>query len=155
MCEKNVTSYTQTVKYEIDKTSLFLGVKSSQVFDSFNFGITVEQYHVLDAVYHNRDICQRDIAKLILKDRSNTGRILNILEEKGLIERKADFKENKLVKKVYITQKGIETVDYIFPIIREYYLTAMEDISEEELSTLRKILQKLCACLSKNISMQI
>lgn len=155
MNEKNVNSYTETVKYEIDKTSVYLNAKSSQIFDSFNFGITVEQYHVLDAVYHHKDICQRDIAKIILKDRSNTGRLLNILEEKGLIVRTIDTKENKLIKRVSITEKGIATIDHIFPIIKEYYIAAMSDITEEELSTLRTILRKLCLCLSKNTVMQI
>lgn len=155
MGEKDVKSYAETVKYEIDKSSVYLNAKSSQIFDSFNFGITIEQFHVLDTVYHGKDVCQRDIAKIILKDRSNTGRILNILEDKGLITRQVDTKDNKLVKKVSISKKGAELVEYIFPIIREYYLSAMSDITEEELSTLRRILRKLCACLSKNTNMQI
>lgn len=155
MSEKNINTYTESVKYEIDKTSVYLGAKSSQIFDSFNFGITVEQFHVLDAVYNNKEICQRAIAKIILKDRSNTGRLLNILEEKGLIARRATTKDNKLVKIVSITEKGIDKINYIFPIIKEYYIAAMSDITEEELSTLRTILRKLCTCLSKNTPMQI
>ncbi len=155
MGEKDIRAYTETVKYEIDKTSVYLGAKSSQIFDSFNFGLTVEQYHILDTVYHHKDICQRDIAKLMLKDRSNTGRILNILEEKGLIERRLDTKGKKMVKKVTITDKGIETVDKIFPVLRKYYLAALTEVTEEELATLRRILRKLCDSLSKNTQMQI
>ena len=155
MSIKRLKAYTDTVKYEIDKASVYLGAKSSQIFDSFNFGITVEQYYILDTVYHNRNICQRDIAKLMLKDRSNTGRFLNILEEKGLIKRQLDIKGKKMVKMVSITQEGIETVERIHPILHEYYIRALDGISLEEIETVKTILQKICITLSKNTSMQI
>ena len=155
MSINKLKAYTDTIKYEIDKSSVYLGAKCSQIFDSFNFGITVEQYYILDTVYHNPNICQRDIAKLMLKDRSNTGRFLNILEEKGLISRQLDTKGKKMVKKVMITQKGIETVERIHPVLLDYYMHALEGITQEEIDTVKIILQKLCTTLSKNTSMQI
>lgn len=50
-------------------------------------GISGECFAALDTISCNKGICQRDLAKLILKDRANTGRILNSLEEKGFIKR--------------------------------------------------------------------
>ncbi len=155
MGEKSVNAYTETIKYEIDKTSVYLGAKSSQIFDSFNFGITSEQYHILDTVYHNNGICQRDIAKLLLKDRSNTGRILSILEEKALVKRTIDTKGKKMVKKVSITEKGKDLVDHIFPVLKGYYSIVLVDVTEEELVALRATLRKLCSALSKITLMQI
>ena len=44
--------------------------------------------------------------KIILKDRPSTGRILNSLEEKRLIKRFADTKNNRLVRKMKLTEEG-------------------------------------------------
>lgn len=44
--------------------------------------VTPDEFYALDAIMLNEGICQRELAKLILKDRPNTGRILDSLEKK-------------------------------------------------------------------------
>ena len=58
---------------------------------------------------------------MILKDRANTGRILDNLERQGLITRFIDTKNNRLVKKMGITEKGLNELNAINNKIRTYF----------------------------------
>ena len=79
--------YTDTLFYQIELTAKYCKLLGQQVFEKYNTGITVEEFAVLDTVLCNGELCQRDVAKLILKDRANTGKLLDTLEKKGLIIR--------------------------------------------------------------------
>ena len=60
----------------------------------------------MDTLSVNDDLCQRDLAKIILKDRANTGKLLDSLEVKGFIERELAVKNNRPVKIIKITEAG-------------------------------------------------
>ena len=135
--KKQVQSFKEGIGYLIDKTAVYLKVYGSQFFNSKNFGITLEQFIALVALFENDNICQRDLSKLILKDRSNTSRILNILEEKGLVERAIDTKQKRLVKKVCLTQKGRNLILEIGPEIKEAYQKLIAGISDEEMAVIK------------------
>lgn len=153
--EKDVCHYVDSIFYAMEQTVTYLGVKGAQFFNQINIGVTVDQFAVLDAIYTNNDICQRDLSKLILKDRSNTGRILNILEKNGFITREIETRGKRLVKKVYITAKGKSIIDDNHEKLKNAFENIFEDISEEEFSNLRLTLSKIRNGLSKNTNMQI
>lgn len=155
MKEKEIKHYVQSLIYLIELTFIYARVKGAQFFNELNMGVTIDQFTALDAIYCNNDICQRDLSKIILKDRSNTGRILNILEEKEFIKRAIETKGKRLVKKIYITNKGKNLVEESIPKLSQAFLHVFEDISEEEFSTLRKTLGKMKDSLSKTTSIQI
>ena len=100
--------FTETIFYQIELTAKYTKMLGQQVFEKFNVDLTIEEFSVLDVLVCSDRLCQRDLAKLILKDRANTGKLLDSLEKKGLIERKLSIKNNRPVKFVKITPKGIE-----------------------------------------------
>ena len=113
MEDKLVKHFTDSIYYELEKTARVLRLLGVQMFEKIDAGLGGDEHAALDTISCNPNICQRDLAKLILKDRDNTGKIINSLEEKKLIERCIDTKNNRLVKKVKITEKGEETLAYI------------------------------------------
>lgn len=147
--------YIDSIVYSLEQTVIYFRIKGAQFFNQLDLGITIDQFTALDAIYTSNDICQRDLSKIILKDRSNTGRILNILEENGFIKRTAETKSNRLVKKIHITEKGKKTVEESIPKLSKAFFQVFEDVSEEEFETLRKTLDKLKTSLSKTTSIQI
>lgn len=155
MKEQESCHYTESIIYSMEQTVIYFRVKGAQFFNELNIGVTIDQFVTLDAIYCNNDICQRDLSKLILKDRSNTGRILNILEEKGFVKREIETKGKRLVKKVYITDKGKKVIEEYQPKLRNAFSKIFDDVSEEEFATLRNILAKLKNSLSKTTSIQI
>lgn len=91
--------YTDSIYYDIELTARIMKLLGTQVFENLKIGITPEEHAALDTIFCHPGICQRDLAKLILKDRANTGRILHSLESKNLITRTIDMKNNRLIKK--------------------------------------------------------
>lgn len=155
MKETHVKHYFESVLYLMEQTIIYTRVKGAQFFNQLDMGVTIDQFVALDAIYANENICQRDLSKLILKDRSNTGRILNILEENGFIKREVETKGKRLVKKIYITQKGKDLVEKSIPRLHAAFHQLFEEVTEEEFTALRQIVTKIKDSLSKTTTIQI
>lgn len=155
MKEKDPSHYVESILYTMEQTVVYTKIKAAQIISELNLDVTIDQFAALDAVYANDDICQRDLSKIILKDRSNTGRILNIVEEKGFIKRSVETKGKRLVKKIYITDKGKKLIEENLPKIKIEFSKVFENISEEEFIELRKISTKMKDDLSKITNIQI
>ncbi len=155
MGQEKVKHGTDSVLYAMEQTVVYFRLKGAQVFNELDLGITCDQFFTLETLSYNEGICQRDLSKLILKDRSNTGRILNILEEKELIRRNVEMKGKRIVKMIYITDAGKKIVSDCFPKLKEAFHTVTEGISEDDLKHLRQTLSKLRDGLSKITSIQI
>lgn len=155
MGEKDIKHYIDTLIHLVEKTYIYARIKGAQFFKELDIDVTIDQFIALDAIYCNKDICQRDLSKIILKDRSNTGRILNILEEKGFIKREIETKGKRMVKKVYITGKGKNLIEEYIPKLCFAFIEIFDEMSEEELTILRAHLEMMRACLSKTTSIQI
>lgn len=152
---EDVKNYTESIYYELQQTAKFCKTLGVQLFEKIQLGITSEEYSILDTLMCNENICQRDLAKLILRDRANTGRILKSLERKKLIKRFVDIKNNRLVRKMEITNSGKnlwqEATTKIRPIIAE----CVEKVSRHEIENLRKSLKKMREKLSDMVEFQI
>ena len=120
--------FTNTIFYQIELTAKYCKLLGQQVFEKYDAGITVEEFSVLDTLSCNPQLCQRDLAKLILKDRANTGKLLDGLEKKGYIARKLSIKNNRPVKIVEITEKGIHKTEEVTSKIKPHMNAVKEKI---------------------------
>lgn len=153
--EKENCHYTESIIYLMEQVVVYFKIKGAQFASQLDMNITIDQFAVLDAIYCNDDICQRDLSKIVLKDRSNTGRILNILEDNGFIKRAVETKGKRLVKKIYITEQGKKVIEENHEKLRNGFHKIFEDVSQEEFDILRRTLNKLKDRLSKTTTIQI
>ncbi|MBP7212481.1 winged helix-turn-helix transcriptional regulator [bacterium] len=151
----NAEHFSESIFHDIIKTAICARIKGSQYFNKLNLGITFEQYIALDAISSTANICQRGLSKLILKDRSNTGRIVSILEEKGFVTRSIETKDNRLVKIISITEKGKEILRINNAIIRKDNEHTFDSIPQSDFDDLRRILKNIRKCIEKESTMQI
>lgn len=140
---KKLKHYTDTLNYELEKTARVMRILGIQLMEKLKIDLMLDEYVALDIVSCHQGICQRDLAKLIIKDRANTGRILNSLEEKGLITRFVDTKNNRLVRKMAITEKGYKVLISINKKIENYIAETKRIVSEDELDGLYSSLKKV------------
>ena len=126
-----------------------------QLFQKLNLPINLDEFVVLDTLLGHEGICQRDLAKLILKDRPSTGRLLNSLEEKGYIERFIDTKNNRLVRKMKLTPLGLKTTQEVTTIIRNYIEKLPKVLPDEEKLELMNSIKKFREGLEKEVEMKI
>lgn len=150
-----IMHYTDSIHYELGQTARLLKKMSLQLFSDLKISLSLDEFVTLDTVLINKGICQRGLAKIILKDRANTGRILDSLESKGLIERHADIKNNRLVKKTFITQKGKIEHNNINYILKTYMKDTIHKISPKEVEKVKNILKKFRLNLEKTVNINI
>ena len=147
--------FRDTIFYQIELTARYCKLLGAQAFEQFNAGITVEEFAILDTLLVKQELCQRDIAKLILKDRANTGKLLDGLEKKGFITRKLAMKNNRPVKLIEITENGIKHVEEATTQIRPHYKAVKEKIDNSNLSKLGELLIELRNVLDDILKIQI
>lgn len=147
--------YTDSIFYELEQTSRLMKQLTNQLFTKLEIGLTIDEYAALDTVSVNAGICQRDLAKLILKDRANTGRILDSLEQKGFITRFIDTKNNRLVKKMGITEKGLKELDTINKKVKQYLEGVTKDILDEDIAKVQETLKSFRLELEKLVEINI
>ena len=147
--------YTDSIHYELEQTSRMMKMLTNQLFSKLDISISLDEYIALDTVSVNAGICQRDLAKLILKDRANTGRILNSLEEKGYIERFVDTKNNRLVRKMRLTPEGREITTKVSKVLREYIEKLPKVLSENDKFEIMESLKRFREGLEQEVEMKI
>lgn len=111
-------SYTESFYYHIGLTARYLKLFASQLFEKLHADISFEDFIVMDLLNSEGAMCQRDLAKFLLKDRGNTGRILQNLEKKTYISINIESKGQRMTKMVYLTDKGFEYLNFISQKLR-------------------------------------
>lgn len=112
--------YTDSIYYQLEQTAKYCRFLGMQIFQKLNVSVTMDEFVTMDTILAHDGICQRDLAKLILKDRPSTGRILNSLEDKGYVERFVDTKNNRLVRKMTLTPEGRQETERVSVILKDY-----------------------------------
>ena len=147
--------FTDSLFYQMELTAKYCRSLGVQVFTKLNFPITVDEYSAMDVIMLHDGICQRELAKLILKDRAITGRILNTLEQKGYIERYDDTKNKRLVRKMIITDEGKKIFKKASDVLKEHLSSIPKILTDEEKETLKNTMKKLREGLKQEVEMKI
>ncbi len=151
----NELHYTDSIHYELEQTARVMRMLTTQLFEKLEIGLSMDEYAALDTIYCNHGICQRDLAKLIIKDRANTGRILNSLEQKGFITRFIDTKNNRLVKKMKVTDNGTRELKEITEKFHEYLGGVTQKFRAKEIDAVKESLKKFRLDLEQLVNMNI
>lgn len=100
---------TNTLLFHLEQTARVSRISAMHYFEENpNISISYNVFSIIDAIYLNPEIHQRDLAKLLLKDTANLSRDLEKLEKSGYVVRTVDLKANRIVKKILLTEKGLE-----------------------------------------------
>lgn len=155
MSEYKKRHYTDTLPYALHLTAKYYRALAIQIINEKENELTFDEIIALDTISENASICQRDLAKLILKDRANTGRLVENLEKKGFIERYNDTKNNRLVKKLKIADKGENKLIEVSKKFDKAQLIFTDIISDEEADKIMKKLTEIRNNINKILNMQI
>ncbi len=147
--------FTDTIFYEIELTAKYCKMMGAQIFEDIDAGVSVEEFSTLDTILCNPEICQRDLAKLILKDRANTGKILDNLENMGFIERELSVKNNRPVKISRLTPQGKQKVIEISEVLKPHTEMIKSQILNSDLKQLKSMLQEFRGVLNESLEIRI
>lgn len=93
------------IRYSISKLNYKMKRKVQNKLK--NYGITIEQWYILYFVYQNEGCNQKRLSEATDKDTGAMTRSLNVLENKGLIERKSSYQDKREFL-IYLTDKSKE-----------------------------------------------
>ncbi len=132
--------YENSLFYQINSTAKYFDKLFDQFFKELNLGITGTEHLALCVVMQTKNCCLRDLAKIILKDRANTGKLAYKLEKMGLVNIELKTKENKLVKILTVTERGKEVCETaynkIFPLVEQIKTEVTQEKIEDTIKNL-------------------
>ncbi|MCC5464642.1 MarR family winged helix-turn-helix transcriptional regulator [Pelosinus baikalensis] len=134
-----------------DSLGFWINVVAGKMKNELNrsismYNITAEQWAVLSRLWEEQGVTQKDLAERTGKDQPNTGRILDKLERKGLVNRIPDTQDRRIVL-VFLTDTGCELKEKLIPIVTDVLIRAQRGIDDKDITYLKQILEKL----SRNI----
>lgn len=144
----------QKIGMRLSRAGMLSKVFAIQTFAKDGFSLRPEQFTVLNALKENDGMYLRQLANITLKDRPNITRIVTILEESGYVTSVMEA-DGRLVKKLYITEKGKEICEQVLPTILSIWNSTVEGISEQEIESFLNTLDKIEENLKQKTSFQI
>jgi DNA-binding MarR family transcriptional regulator len=105
-------------------------------------GLTVEQLHLLKQVKLEPGISQRRLGELTNKTPANVTRILDRLEDKGLVSRNADPNDRR-TSLVVLLAAGEQLMDRVHLILEQLSDRLLSGIGEQAQEQVRQVLQTI------------
>lgn len=106
------------------------------------YDITTEQWAMLARLWEGQGKTQKELAEKTGKDEPNAGRILKKLEAKGLIIRKSDAQDRRIML-VFLTEQGIGLEEKLVPLANDILKRVEQELNNNEIETLKILLKKL------------
>ena len=104
--------------------------------------LTVSQFGVLEALYHLGPMCQRDVAKKILKSTANITTVVDNLEKRSLVKRQRSSEDRRFIA-LHLTDAGHDLIERIFPAHVQGIVQNFTALTAEEQQQLAHLCKKL------------
>lgn len=105
-------------------------------------GLTESQFGALEALHHLGPLCQHELAGKVLKSAGNMTTVVDNLERRGLVERRRDGSDRRVVT-VHLTDSGGTLVKEVFPRVVEVLVEAFSTLSAREQEQLAALCRRL------------
>lgn len=129
---KKIMNLSHKLKRRIDK-------------EASKYGVTSVQGRILGFVHFQsdkRDIFQKDIEEELNIRRSSVTSVLQLMEKNGDIQRVSVCEDARL-KKIILTEKGLETQKNVYNCILEIEKSLREELSNAEMNMLVDLIDRL------------
>ena len=107
-----------------------------------NYPVNVTEFAVMEFLYSKGEKSIQEIRDRILLASGSATYVVDNLEKKGYVNRKISQKD-KRVTYLKLTEVGKKIMDDIFPIHKINTKKIFDDLTKEELVTLKEILKKI------------
>jgi DNA-binding MarR family transcriptional regulator len=124
----------------IGKASRLLGNRISRNLSEHQ--VTAEQWTILASLWQHNGQTQQSLADLSNKNKASITHLIDNLEKRKLVERKADT-EDRRNKMVFLTQEGKELQEELNKIVKKTTKEATEGIDKKELKSAKKVLRMM------------
>jgi Transcriptional regulators len=121
-------------------------IKGKMQYELKDYGITSDQWVILHFIYKKEGLNQKKLAEISYKDRTVIARILKILENKELIEKKVSYHDKREFL-IYLTDKGKDLYMETLAVINQNSNKVNVFFSESKLEDFKSSLNELISYL--------
>jgi MarR family transcriptional regulator, 2-MHQ and catechol-resistance regulon repressor len=104
--------------------------------------LTISQFGILETLYHLGPLCQGTISAKLLKSTGNVTLVLDNLEKNGLVERKRETHDRRMVI-ISLTPAGKALITEVFPRHAASITSEFSALTEEEQIEFGRLCKKL------------
>ena len=141
MAEKVANDHTHSFGMHLDITVKAIKQDIIRTFKQEGIDITPEQWTILNMVEEDQ-VTQRDLADASFKDAPTVSRIIDLLEAKGYLNRKADKSDRRRFV-IGITNSGKKILEKSSPIIYNARKRGWRGLSNDDFEDLKRILDRI------------
>lgn len=116
--------------------------KLNQLLRQYEADITVDQFRLLTHLWKQDGISQQQLALLVRRDRASVTRMVDILEEQGIISRRAD-NEDRRINLIFLTKKGKQLEPVASKAAQETLDISQKGFSKADRLALAELLKKV------------
>ncbi|MFT4032620.1 MAG: MarR family transcriptional regulator [Siphonobacter sp.] len=128
--------------FKIDTTIKKVRYVFQKRLDEAGMDLTVDQWVLLDHVFHYPGISQNILAEMTAKDNPTVTRILDLLAKKGLVERRISEDDRRKLN-IHLTEAGKEKFHAAFPVVAEVRQIGWANLSDQDFDDLVRILDTI------------
>jgi DNA-binding MarR family transcriptional regulator len=113
-----------------------------RAFEAAGHSLTGEQWGLLARLTEQEGLNQRQLGQKMLKDRHNMTRILNLLEKRGYITRRAD-RADKRAYRIFLTREGRLVKEILGSVVTNHFQNMYAGLYPEDLRNVRRIVERI------------
>ncbi|MGA2106335.1 MAG: MarR family transcriptional regulator [Syntrophorhabdales bacterium] len=121
-----------------------------RTFQAHGYDLTPEQWGVLRALRNAEGVNQSQLGENTFKDRHNITRILDLLEKRGLVERRIDEGDRRAYR-VFLTEAGRKEQKKLQGLVKSHQEALFEGLKPEELAGLRRIFEHIVRNIERKV----
>jgi DNA-binding MarR family transcriptional regulator len=132
----------KTSGYILERTAKKLKQAFQRKLKAVDAGVTADQWVVLDTLGKKDGMSQFEIAEETHKDPPTLTRIIDLLCEKQLTERRSDPNDRRRFN-IFLTATGKKKIQQLDPIVKAFRQKSWDGLSSNEMKQLSRILERI------------
>ncbi|WNI37935.1 MarR family transcriptional regulator [Chryseobacterium sp. SG20098] len=147
--QNNISELALELGLAMSEMKSRLRQKIQSIINEYDSDLSFELIEILGLLSRNYGINQQEIGNKVSKDKSSITYLINSLVKRNLVERIAD-RNDRRNKQIFLTPKGKQIVETVYPWALDLYKKAADDIQEEEIIKALLLVKKMTANLEES-----
>ncbi|MBO9619482.1 MAG: winged helix DNA-binding protein [Niabella sp.] len=138
----NTTEMAMELGWAMSEMKSCLRQKIQEKINGYDPDLSFELLEIIGLLWRSDGMNQQDIGRIVSKDKSSITYLISCLVERGLAKR-ITGKKDKRNKQVFLTEKGRQKREMIFPLALAVYQRAVGTIKEKEMQQALALVKKM------------